>query len=153
MQYLSYLAPNNKMIKTIKWLFVLGMLSYCIVSTLVLLYEGIPQKYLGLYFKHTPSYNGVDTLTPQMKAVVKELEDKIGKVTITSGARNGKGTSAHNAGLAVDLRAWDGKTKYAIVNAALELGIKRVGIYDRHVHIDIDSTKTHQNTIWLGKSK
>lgn len=113
--------------------------------------DGTLQKYFPK--SNTPRYSGVENLTPEMKAIVDQLEDKIGKVTITSGARDGIGSSAHNAGLAVDIRAWDGKTKYAIVNAALELGIKRVGIYDRHVHIDIDSTKTHQNTIWLGKSK
>ena len=140
------------MIKLIKYLFVFGMFCYCVLSSAVLLYEGVPQKYAALVL--TKRYRGVENLKPEMKAKIKELEAELGrKITITSGARNKKGSSAHNAGLAVDIRAWKGYEKYEIVKAAYKLGFKRIGIYDKHVHLDIDDTKTHQNTIWLGTSK
>ena len=141
------------MIKLIKWLFVFGMFCYCLLSSAVLLYEGVPQKYATIILK-TKRYNGVNELKPEMKAKIKDLEAELGhKITVTSGARNKKGSSAHNAGLAIDIRAHKGPEKYEIVKAAYKLGFKRIGIYDRHVHLDIDDTKAHQNTIWLGTSK
>jgi hypothetical protein len=45
------------------------------------------------------------------------------------------------------------KDKQAIfINACLKHGVTRIGIYDRHVHIDIDTTKPNP-AIWTGKSE
>ena|SRR5688572_1779544 len=60
--------------------------------------------------------------------------------------------SAHFKGLAVDLRVGNGWERYSIIKAALEAGIKRIGVYDRHVHLDADPALP-QPVIWAGTSK
>ena len=64
----------------------------------------------------------------------------------------GSPTSAHLTGYAVDIACHTSDIRYALVQYALEDGIKRIGIYDRHIHIDVDFNKP-QDVIWLGKSK
>ena len=79
---------------------------------------------------------------------------------ITSGYRTpdeniqagGLQDSAHCSGLAVDLRCSDGIQRYKILSALLDVGFKRIGCYDRHIHVDLDETKP-QYVIWTGESK
>ncbi len=59
--------------------------------------------------------------------------------------------SAHFKGLAADIRAGNGWERYCLVAAALGLGIKRIGVYDKHIHIDVDPTLP-KPVIWSGKS-
>lgn len=59
--------------------------------------------------------------------------------------------SAHFRGLAVDLRAQNGWERYSIVKQALEAKIERIGVYDKHIHIDVDPSLPHP-VIWQGKS-
>lgn len=78
---------------------------------------------------------------------------------ITSGYRSaqknkligGVDSSAHTKGLAVDMKARSASDKYKIVMALIKVGITRIGIYDKHIHCDIDSTKPN-SVIWIGKS-
>lgn len=78
---------------------------------------------------------------------------------ITSGKRSpeenervmGVDASAHIKGLAVDLRCSDSESRYKMVNALLLAGFKRLGIYDKHVHADIDASLP-QEVIWVGLS-
>lgn len=63
----------------------------------------------------------------------------------------GSPTSAHLSGYAVDIACEHSDDRYALVQYALEEGIKRIGIYDKHIHIDVDLNKPHP-VIWLGKS-
>ena len=60
--------------------------------------------------------------------------------------------SAHFKGAAVDIRCWDSWSRFKIVNALLEAGFERIGIYDRHIHADIDEYLP-QMVIWVGTSK
>ena len=55
--------------------------------------------------------------------------------------------SAHHRGLAVDIRATDGATKYKIVEAALFVGFNRIGIGSTFIHLDCDESLP-QNVIW-----
>ena len=57
------------------------------------------------------------------------------------------GNSSHTKGCAVDIRCATDSYKFLIVQTALALGIKRIGVGDVYVHIDIDKDKT-QNVIW-----
>jgi hypothetical protein len=59
--------------------------------------------------------------------------------------------SSHLRGLAVDLRLEDGVHRFKMVNALLLVGFKRIGVYDKHVHVDIDPTLP-QEVMWVGVS-
>jgi hypothetical protein len=60
--------------------------------------------------------------------------------------------SAHLRGKAVDLRCAYSNLRFLIVTALLSAGFKRIGLYDRHIHADIDTTLP-QDVIWVGTSK
>lgn len=79
---------------------------------------------------------------------------------ITSGLRTpednervgGVPDSSHEKGLAVDLSApSDIEPKYRMVWSLGLAGFKRVGVYTRHIHVDIDELKP-QYVMWHGES-
>lgn len=77
------------------------------------------------------------------------------KLTCTLRASNdnvGVEDSAHKTGQAVDIAIEGGHQRYQAVMAALAVGFRRIGVYDHHVHVDIDETKPQQ-VIWVGVSK
>lgn len=65
--------------------------------------------------------------------------------------------SAHEIGKAVDIRAHDGRTRWRVVKAAINAGIKRIGVYDKHVHLDnatpADDPRFVEEVIWVGVSR
>ena len=85
------------------------------------------------------------------------LREKVGEPLILSSAfrtveqnkaAGGVPNSAHLKGMAVDIVALTSRKRYTIVSAALEIGIRRIGIGKSFVHIDTDTTLP-QNVIWL----
>lgn len=78
---------------------------------------------------------------------------------ITSGKRTpeenertmGVDGSAHIKGLAVDLRVSDSNARFKMVNALLLAGFRRIGIYDSHLHCDVDMSLP-LDVMWTGKS-
>lgn len=78
---------------------------------------------------------------------------------ITSGKRSeeenkkdgGVGDSSHLKGLAVDLRAQDSISRFKIASALMVCGFKRLGIYNLHIHADLDP-ELPQNVLWTGVS-
>ena len=77
-------------------------------------------------------------------------------IVITSGWRTpeqnkkagGVKGSAHEKGLAVDIRAPSKEYRTRLVKALRDVGFTRIGIYDKHVHADIDDTKPQ--VVWAG---
>ncbi len=59
--------------------------------------------------------------------------------------------SAHEAGWAVDLRCSSSHQRFRILRALFAAGFTRVGVYDRHIHVDADPTKPPEVT-WTGVS-
>ena len=75
-----------------------------------------------------------------------------GKRTLNSNTDSGGvEDSSHLSGLAVDLRASASGDRYLIVSALLRAGFKRIGVYNKHVHCDLDLAKP-QNVMWIGES-
>ena len=74
---------------------------------------------------------------------------------ITSGFRSpdhnaavgGVPESSHTKGLAVDLRCETSENRYRVLTGLIAIGFKRIGIYEKHIHCDIDALKP-QNVIW-----
>lgn len=105
----------------------------------------------------------IEGLDPELVAKLDTARHVAGiPFVITSGRRtvdeNEKATgidrSAHIKGLAVDLRLEDkpeSYSRYLLVNALLSAGFKRIGIYDHHIHVDIDNTLPTPR-IWIGTS-
>jgi len=60
--------------------------------------------------------------------------------------------TAHARGLAVDLRCHDSVSRYKIVKAIFDSSFPRIGLYDRHLHLDTDPSLP-QGVLWLGRSK
>ena len=63
----------------------------------------------------------------------------------------GSPTSSHLNGSAVDILCPSPSSKFLLLRTALSVGFCRIGIYDGHIHLDVDLNKT-QNVVWLGKS-
>jgi uncharacterized protein YcbK (DUF882 family) len=49
--------------------------------------------------------------------------------------------SMHMAGKAVDIRCIDEEYRYELIQAAMSLGIERIGIHPRFIHIDLGDSK------------
>jgi hypothetical protein len=59
--------------------------------------------------------------------------------------------SEHFEGLGVDVRVKGGWERYMVVKVALEEGLKRVGVYNAHVHLGQSQTLPSP-VLWVGKS-
>lgn len=66
-------------------------------------------------------------------------------------AAGGVPGSAHTLGLGVDLRCEGSYTRFRMVTALLVAGFKRIGVYDKHIHVDIDGSLP-QSVMWTGTS-
>ena len=70
---------------------------------------------------------------------------------ITSSYREGD-DGAHGKGLAVDIGCSNDRPRFNIVKALLLAGFDRVGIYNKHIHADIDSSGDPR-VMWTGISQ
>ena len=81
-------------------------------------------------------------------------------MTITSGMRcaayqasiNPKVPVTGHTRYGVDIACGSGTQRWYMVRALIDAGFSRVGLYDKHLHID-DHPKLPKNVIWIGKSK
>lgn len=87
----------------------------------------------------------------------RELFD--GPIVITSGYRDpdhntaagGVKDSSHTTGQAVDIRCADSEMQKKLCWALGSAGFRRIGVYDRHVHVDTDEMKPVP-AYWTGTS-
>ncbi len=70
----------------------------------------------------------------------------------SNAAAGGVEDSSHTRGLGVDLACSSSVARMRIVSSLLIVGFRRIGIYDRHIHCDIDESLP-QGVMWWGKSK
>lgn len=70
---------------------------------------------------------------------------------ITSGFREDL-HSPHSTGKAVDIRAHHSWVKFKIVRGLLKAGFRRIGVYDKHVHVDSDP-QAPVDVLWIGESR
>ena len=99
----------------------------------------------------------IEDLDPKMKDFIVKLEGTLGReLTITSGYRSPdhpiekakKTVGEHTTGLAVDVAAIGGTPVFEIVEAAIDLGCKRLGISRKSnfIHIGLDASRV--TSIW-----
>lgn len=63
--------------------------------------------------------------------------------------RGRSGSSSHVSGKAVDIRCIDSSSRFAILSALIMVGFTRIGIYPRHIHVDVDNDRP-QKVVFLG---
>jgi hypothetical protein len=62
-----------------------------------------------------------------------------------------KDPTNHLLGYAVDIRALTSQERYTILSSLIRTGFNRLGVYDRHIHADIDP-KSPPHVLWVGTS-
>lgn len=60
----------------------------------------------------------------------------------------GSETSSHLAGLAVDIKCSDSRTRWIVIDALKQAGFNRIGVGKTFIHVDDDLTKP-QGVVWL----
>lgn len=121
------------------------------------------------------SYEG-DPKIRGVKEFVIDIADKVRQLAglsmvVTSGKRPPKTGSAHEKGLALDIRSKSWRHHYKFIQGILQMGVRRMGVYVQsfncphckkliteaklkpsHVHFDKDDSKD-QDVMWIGISK
>jgi zinc D-Ala-D-Ala carboxypeptidase len=78
-------------------------------------------------------------------------------LTINSGYRcekhnkrvGGKVKSAHRLGVACDIKCVRSDHRFKIIEAAMQLGFKRIGVYPTFIHLDREFSSLPQEVMWL----
>jgi len=104
-----------------------------------------------------------ECLSPELRKRLERTRQKAGvSMVITGSWRKRKGRkriSTHEPNKkgiyhGVDVRARTSTVRMKIVSAALEVGFTRIGVYDRHVHLDVaHGSPFAQGVMWWGKSQ
>lgn len=68
---------------------------------------------------------------------------------VTSSYRAGD-PGSHGKGQAVDLACVSSWERFALVSSLLEVGFSRIGVYRRHVHVDVASDRP-DGVLWYGR--
>ena len=73
---------------------------------------------------------------------------------VTSDFRLGDPKS-HGAGRSVDIRVTTGRQRWQVVRAAMSAGFNRIGVYNKHVHVDsmMPSEGFPEEVLWVGTSR
>ncbi len=82
-----------------------------------------------------------------------ELAEGLGGIqfTITDAVRVGD-SGSHTEAVAVDIACSTSRRRHKILKGLRGAGFHRIGIYDRHIHVDRSLTRSAEVT-WLGKSR
>lgn len=101
---------------------------------------------------------GKDDVSCELLNILDSIRNCIGKPVILNSVcrcpnhnkkEGGKSTSAHLAGLAVDIKCTSSRMRYGLLKIVISMDeIKRIGIAKSFIHIDIDSTKP-RNVVWM----
>jgi len=109
------------------------------------------------YFKPSEFGKRGEEMAFKLVSKLDKVRAKFGRpIIITDGMREpggiGVAGSAHEKGLAVDIRCNNSRFRYLLLDHFLWYGVNRIGIYNQHLHIDMDEGKD-KRVIWLGTSK
>jgi len=104
-----------------------------------------------------------ESISPELRERLERTRQRAGvPMVITGSWRKRKGRkriSAHELNKdgfyhGVDVKAHTSRVRMRIVSAALEVGFTRIGVYNRHIHLDVaHGSPFAQGVIWVGLSK
>lgn len=101
-----------------------------------------------------------DELDKRLQKCLKEFDKIIGfDLVATSGFRDTKHNervggvprSSHLNGLAIDLSVTDSKMRDKVLWCSFAVGIRRRGLGNTHVHLDVDESKPQDVTFFDGE--
>lgn len=100
----------------------------------------------------------MDGLSDKLKLHLQMIRYIAGvPIHITSGLRTGDTDSEHSLGAGADISDNDrgeeisSLWRHKVLSAAYLLGLRRIGVYDRHIHIGV-ATSYPQDVTWWGVS-
>jgi len=103
--------------------------------------------------------SGQEFMNPNLLMILDNMRHRAEiPFKITSGYRsqeyndklkNSSKNSSHIKGLAVDIAATDSSSRFKIIEAALFLGIQRIGVGSTFIHIDIDDKDKPAKVCWI----
>lgn len=100
-------------------------------------------------YKYFQEYE-VKNLAPELISMLDTARELAGvPFIISSGFRSsthnkeigGVENSAHLSGLAVDIKCLDSADRFDIIRGLLGAKFQRIGVYNNHIHADIDYSK------------
>jgi hypothetical protein len=113
------------------------------------------------WFKPSEFRGAFERMDPVLLRMLDATRGFSGRpIVITNAFREGEGT-AHALGKAVDISdngrgaPIGSRWRFLVVKAALAAGFTRVGVYDRHIHLDVASEDEGYpaEVIWTGTSR
>lgn len=117
---------------------------------------------MGPFFRRS-EFVEPDAMSPALARRLLRMRKIYGRsIIITGSRRKRKGPrrrSAHEKNKdgfweALDLKVRGGRQRAEIHDAAKKAGFRRIGVYDRHIHVDVATAKQFaQNVLWVGKSR
>jgi zinc D-Ala-D-Ala carboxypeptidase len=92
---------------------------------------------------------GFDVIDPRVPEVFEAVRTVSPGAKVTSACRctehnravGGKPNSAHLSGLACDIACVGSASRFAVIKALLEHGVRRIGLAGSFVHFDLDESK------------
>lgn len=104
--------------------------------------------------KHT----GQNEMKHEFMVVLQRIRSAYGKpMRITSGyrhpshpieARKGRTTGEHTMGTCADIACIDGRSRFELINLALQHGITRIGVAKSFLHLGIGGGRLPDKVIW-----
>lgn len=103
-------------------------------------------------------FDDADRMRPMVIMALDRVREYAGiPIMVTSDVRPEDTDSSHQDGWAVDIADnLDGENvssrwRYLVLRALFREEIRRIGIYDRHIHIDMDPERDAE-VVWWGQS-
>lgn len=100
---------------------------------------------------------GLNNFSPVLLDFINKIRHRLGKPLVRKSAcrciphnlvEGGTPTSDHLTGEGIDLRAIASYTRFIIIDTALKLGIKRIGLASTFIHLGINE-KNPQMVFWI----
>lgn len=116
-----------------------------------------PDAWSSIEHFRPSEFNEPDEMDPDFVATLDQIRAFAGvPIIVTSSFRRGDPKS-HGRGLAVDVadnrqgKPLSSRWRFKVLAAALRAGVRRIGIYDRHMHLDVDPVLPLE-VAWWGES-
>lgn len=89
---------------------------------------------------------------PELVYRLDDARELAGIPFVISSAYRVGDIASHGRGYGADIRIRSSLERYRVLGGVIEAGFTRIGIYDRHIHVDVDPALP-TGVVWIGKSR